>query len=870
MNNRKDSSTTPAPELLQLFERLTDLMLKGDQAECNRLVAEHSEYAAELQAVLPALRIMEDAKSGDTTGMASLPHDDPALSLKGQLGDFQLIREIGRGGMGVVYEAEQLLLGRRVALKVLPFAAMLDERQRLRFQNEARAAATLNHPHIVPIHFVGIDRGIHFYAMQFVQGQSLAELLRDLRRQNEHTDASVPDADETIKNVQAELSTLRTTRKPQYFRAIAELAATVADALQHAHDRGIVHRDIKPSNLLLDSDGKCLISDFGLARLDGDSSLTLSGDVVGTLRYAPPEQILGKQTELGHRADIYSLGATLYELLSLAPAIEGESREQLLKAVSDSKPARLRAHDASIPTDLETIVHKAMEEDVDDRFSTAAEMADELRRFVAGKPIQTRRTGAIQRSIKWVKRHPKMIMAAVALLIVFSTGISTALFAVNQERLNTASQRDSAQENLQLAISALDEVYNQVGSNWIDSERNLSDTQAHFLRRSAKLLTEIANRFPDDSTSYSQAGLAHLHAANANARTHFFDEAAAGYQKACGLLERALQADVQNQGLRESLVTAQFRYAVMCIDRWEFDQARQSLNAALDHTQHLMSIDPSDDEQLFAYVSINTEVLRLQALDLQDDEVIRTGTKLLLRLQRVSDANPDRVNLQLVRIKLATVVSESMRRIGKSADALKLCQSLLEETGHPLQDAQDHRDVARAIAGLIAEKGTSELELKDFASAEASLRDAMSRLRKSFVFDGTPKEFSFAYMKKEATHDQMEPKAFLQYARVQSTLASALNEAKRPEEALALANDAFRTCLAQMDLSPHLLGIAVDAAFPALLLASVQERGSGQAKLPAFLPREMARIHSALDGPNASAYQRQLASRLKLAITELN
>ena len=622
MIDRTNSNATPTPELLQLFERLTDLMLKGEQDECYRLVEEHPDYAEELHAVLPALRMMEDAKSGDTTGMASLPHDDPALSLKGRLGDFQLIREIGRGGMGVVYEAEQLLLGRRVALKVLPFAAMLDERQRLRFQNEARAAATLNHPNIVPIHFVGIDRAIHFYAMQFVQGQSLAEMLQELRRKKEPEDASGADSDPTDKVVQAELSTLRTNHKPHYFRAVADMAATVADALQHAHDRGIVHRDIKPSNLLLDCDGKCLISDFGLARLEGDSNLTLTGDVVGTLRYAPPEQVLGKQAEVDHRADIYSLGTTLYELLSLAPAMDGQNREQLLKQVSDSKPSRLRSHDTSIPSDLETIVHKAIEQAADDRFSTAGEMADELRRFVAGKPIRTRRTGVVQRTIKWVKRHPKAMMATVAVLVLFLAVITTALLAVNQERLNTTAQRDVAQDNLQLAISALDEVYHEIGSNWIDSERNLSDRQAHFLRRSARLLTEIANRFPDDSTAFVQAGLAHLHAANANARTLFFDDAAAGYKKACGLLEEAVKADPKTHELRESLIAAQFRYAVMCMDRWEFAQARQSLNSALEHSRHLVTIDPGNDQQLINYVLVKTEILRLQALDLDDASVI--------------------------------------------------------------------------------------------------------------------------------------------------------------------------------------------------------------------------------------------------------
>ena len=540
MTSPKQASdaTQDQSEFLQLFERLTNSMLQGDLAMCQRIVEENPDYAEQLNSVLPAIQMMHDAKSGDTTGIAagaSIPVDDPHLSLQGRLGDFQLIREIGRGGMGVVYEAEQHLLGRRVALKVLPFAAMVDERHRLRFQNEARAAATLDHPHIVPIYFVGIERGIHFYAMQFVQGQSLAELLQDLRRtrvadesakmHSGELNAPVSDAATTVEHVQAELSTLRTDRKPKYFQVIAELGADIAEALQHAHERGIVHRDIKPSNLLLNHEGKCLISDFGLARLEDDANLTLTGDVLGTLRYVPPEQVLGKQTEVDHRADIYSLGVTLYELLCLRPANNGQNREQLLKQATESNPSQLRSHDASIPADLETIVHKAMERDPDDRFSSAAEMAEELRRFVACRPLNIRRPNAAQRSMKWVRRHPKVTLATVAVLLGFLSVTTFGLLVLNRERMNTAAERDMAQDNLQLAIAAIDEVHQEIGSNWIDSDRNLSDTQAGFLRRSAVLLTEIADRFPDNSTYHVQSGLAHLHAANANARTLHFDEA---------------------------------------------------------------------------------------------------------------------------------------------------------------------------------------------------------------------------------------------------------------------------------------------------------------------------------------------------------
>ena len=192
--------------------------------------------------------------------------------------------------MGIVYEAEQLSLTRRVALKILPFASVLDSRQIERFKIEARASATLNHANIVPIYFVGVDRGIHFYAMQYVEGQSLAAVIDQLKNETSERDNSHDKAEsETTPFVQAELSTLRTQRPQEYFRMVAELSIQVANGLQHAHENGILHRDIKPSNLLLDATGVCLITDFGLARLD-DGSLTMSGDIVGTLRYASPSR----------------------------------------------------------------------------------------------------------------------------------------------------------------------------------------------------------------------------------------------------------------------------------------------------------------------------------------------------------------------------------------------------------------------------------------------------------------------------------------------------------------------------------------------------------------------------------------------------
>jgi eukaryotic-like serine/threonine-protein kinase len=217
----------------------------------------------------------------------------------GVLGDYRILREVGRGGMGVVYEAEQISLGRRVALKVLPFAATMDPRHLKRFHNEARAAASLHHEHIVPVYAVGSERGVHYYAMQFLDGLTLAQLLERQRQGGAAPEGGEPTTDcspapapaagaaETVPHAQ---ETEPAPREPAYFRRVAAWGVQGAEALEHAHQLGIVHRDVKPGNLMLDGQGKLWVTDFGLARLGAGSGLTLTGDLVGTLRYMSPEQ----------------------------------------------------------------------------------------------------------------------------------------------------------------------------------------------------------------------------------------------------------------------------------------------------------------------------------------------------------------------------------------------------------------------------------------------------------------------------------------------------------------------------------------------------------------------------------------------------
>src|SRR5262245_23691144 len=316
--------------------------------------------------------------------------------------------------MGVVYEAVQTSLGRRVALKVLSPGLGLTPKVIDRFRREAAAAARLHHTNIVPVYATGEERGTHFYAMELIDGPSLDAVIRELcpapgTGPNDKTRMAPPggppstDSFEpgpaTVTPPPTAISTVRSSA--QRIDRAAAMIAEVADALHHAHRHGVTHRDIKPSNLLLSSDGRLSITDFGLARLLEQPGMTVSGEFLGTPAYMSPEQITTGRTPVDHRTDIYSLGATLYELLVLRPPFDADGRDRLLALVIQKEPVPLRKLDPTIPRDLETICLKCLEKDPDRRYASAKDLADDLRRFVNRFAIHAKRAGPLTRAKKW-------------------------------------------------------------------------------------------------------------------------------------------------------------------------------------------------------------------------------------------------------------------------------------------------------------------------------------------------------------------------------------------------------------------------------------------------------------------------------------
>jgi serine/threonine protein kinase/Tfp pilus assembly protein PilF len=460
VNDRTSSPIEPDADAQfdALVCEITERIEAGEKMDVDVIGRQHPRYIERLRSLMPTLEAMgalgaarsneragawddpsspsgeENGGSRSRSGTEAAPYGGSDELPFGTLGDYRLVREIGRGGMGVVYEAHQISLNRQVALKVLPLAAVLDKRQLARFTTEAQAAARLHHTHIVPVFAVGCERGVHYYTMQYIEGRTLAEVIAQLkeRRSKDGGQSQAARRDETVRS--AAESTHWTLEGTDYYRDVARIGLHAAEALDYAHGMGIVHRDMKPSNMLMDDQGHVWITDFGLALTHDDSSLTRTGDLVGTLRYMSPEQAAGRRALIDHRTDIYSLGATLYELIALQPAFAGDDQETIRKHVADREPIAPRQIDRRIPFELETIVLKALRKHPSERYRTAQEMADDFRRFLSDEPIRARPPTARDRLVKWTRRHRTLVAAVTIGGMLAAIGLAGSLGWVAHDR----------------------------------------------------------------------------------------------------------------------------------------------------------------------------------------------------------------------------------------------------------------------------------------------------------------------------------------------------------------------------------------------------------------------------------------------------
>lgn len=546
----EDSARNPIEELAEEFAERYRI---GEHPTVEDYASRYPQWADQIRMLFPALVVMERVRPNKELDQGSDSERSRQAGRKlERLGDYRILREIGRGGMGVVYEAEQESLGRHVALKLLLPSSLIDSQHLRRFEREARAAARLHHSNIVPVFGVGEQDGLHYYVMQFIPGQGLDEVLVELQRlrermsdKSEETAAkpavsvaigrmpapatSEPPRDQSPLGIQASatlvakaLLTNQSVTRPSasfehdlerratlgsnagdgsvdgeptpglegtqphslsdtgrtqlsakpalpgqaegseisefgrpYWQSIARIGIQAADGLSYAHAQGVIHRDIKPSNLLLDPHGTVWITDFGLAKATDSDDLTHTGDIVGTLRYMAPERFSGQSDT---RGDIYGLGLTLYEMLTLRPAFDQSDRHRLIKQVTSEVPFNPRRINPSVPRDLETIILKAIAREPDHRYQCAADLSEDLNRFLQDRPIRARPLSRLENTWRWCRRNKVVATLLASLCVVILAGLS----GVTWKWHEASVQRDEANQHRQRAESHYEKAFAMV------------------------------------------------------------------------------------------------------------------------------------------------------------------------------------------------------------------------------------------------------------------------------------------------------------------------------------------------------------------------------------------------------------------------
>ena len=646
LTNPNDVDRHPVEILAEQFaQRLRD----GERPTIEQYVEQYPEHKAMIQVLFPPIEMMERVSEQEHKQSDRADTDTTTFTLTSNvIGDFHIVREIGRGGMGVVFEAQQQSLNRRVALKILGSTVSCSSSQLSRFHREAEAAARLHHTNIVPVFGTGTNEGLHYYAMQYIDGVSLSDIISLLtsmendtgtseRQTSESTSSSSEsrlsgarfvlteavtilldeisqDADQieverirsldddlpaterfapckeevrietnalnidtdndtpesiandndfqSIQIVKTQESCKTKSGSPElrngdYWRNVAKIGAELADALSHSHQHGILHRDVKPSNILLDRDGIVWLADFGLAKHQDQQDVTNVGDIVGTLRYMAPEQFRGQTDE---RSDIYSLGLTLYELLTLEPAFEENNHGPLIEqklAPTPLSPRRVLPH---FPRDLDTIIVKACQADPAYRYQSASELAADLERFLEDRPIHARRVTALERFWRWARRNPQIAILAtstaiflIATAVVFAVGKhrtqqALGLLAeqkrhVDQALLQVEQENIRAETNLRIAINAFEEITSNISSRGVSQSLTIvpgeevsavTPADAELLETLLTFFDQFAKHNPTDfsvetASSLRRVGDIHYQLGRLDMAEESYDRALAAY-----------------------------------------------------------------------------------------------------------------------------------------------------------------------------------------------------------------------------------------------------------------------------------------------------------------------------------------------------
>jgi tetratricopeptide (TPR) repeat protein/predicted Ser/Thr protein kinase len=555
------------------FAKLLEQIDKGQLIDREKLSLDLPESTAELTQVLDRLdRYEQETIHSNQTlvvesgGAAQQNGEGKAAAPRGQMfGDYELLEIVAKGGMGVVHKALQAKLNRVVAIKTILAGQFADKQDVDRFYAEAESAAHLRHPNIVSIHEIGEHQGQHFFSMDFIDGQSLADMVRE---------NAMP------------------------VRQAAEYSMAIAEAMQYAHDQGILHRDLKPANILVDHENTPLISDFGLAKqVDGQSQLTIDGTILGTPSYMPPEQASGQLDNVDQRSDVYSLGAILFELLTGSPPFRSSSPFETIRQVLETEPVSPRMLNSNVPADLETICLKCLQKERAKRFQSSQELADELKRYLGGEPILSRPVGRLERVRRWCYRNPKMATLAgttiLAFLAIFVT-VTVAYFKTTTALANEKIARADAEESFQQARQAVDEFYTTVSEDTLLNRYGMQPIRRALLKKALDYYQQFLEQRRDDPTIADEVAMTFYRVGFISDQMGSRDEAIASFQHARAIQEKLVAKTPNDASRLHALSDTLVDIARIQLDSDEETERLQK--RVIELREQMVSVDRSNAE----------------------------------------------------------------------------------------------------------------------------------------------------------------------------------------------------------------------------------------------------------------------------------